>query len=177
VGSGGRRPGACRRGSSADAQLHAVLLELELRDVLCLEDPEDLLEVRDVHTLSLGRPTPVCRRSVIIWTGGRLVKNGRGASPSRTPAAGKERPGAGRSARGHDGSRAREAKQESTPGDRHQERGHALGADRQLQQRAEARVLRRREAGPEQSGVLGRHRLDVGVGRIMSFSMGIPSSR
>ena len=43
--------GAGRR--AADAQLHPVLLELELGDVLLLEDPKDLLEVGDVHAHSL----------------------------------------------------------------------------------------------------------------------------
>jgi hypothetical protein len=48
----GERGGA---GPPAHAELDAVLLQLELRDVLLFEDPEDLLEVRDVHTRSLRR--------------------------------------------------------------------------------------------------------------------------
>jgi len=48
----GERGGA---GPPAHAELDAVLLQLELRDVLLLEDPKNLLEVRDVHTLSLRR--------------------------------------------------------------------------------------------------------------------------
>jgi hypothetical protein len=47
---GGRR----RRRGPAHAELDPVLLELELGDVLLLEDPEDLLEIRDVHSRSLG---------------------------------------------------------------------------------------------------------------------------
>jgi len=45
------------RSAAAHAQLDAVLLELELGDVLLLEDPEDLLEVRQVHAPSLGLPS------------------------------------------------------------------------------------------------------------------------